>query len=54
MQDPEILRVQVEVVIGVVVFSDTAAIPSTQEVAAELGGCGDIADVRVEGGGEVG
>lgn len=43
-----------EVVTGVVVFSDTAAIPLTQEVAAELGGYGDIGDVRVEGGGEVG
>lgn len=43
-----------EVVIWVVVLSETAAIPSAQEVAAELGGYGDIGDVRVEGGGEVG
>lgn len=43
-----------EVVIGIVVFSDTAAIPLTQEVAAELCSYGDIGDVRVEGGGEVG
>lgn len=40
--------------VGLVVFSDTAAIPSTQELAAQLGGCGDIGDVRVEGESEVG
>lgn len=40
--------------IGVVVFSDTAAIALTKEGAAEPGGYGDIGDVRVEGGGEVG
>lgn len=39
---------------GVVVFSDTAAIPLAQEVAAELGSCGHVGDVRIEGGGEVG
>lgn len=39
---------------GVVVFSDTASIPLAQEVAAELSGCGDVGDVRVESGGEVG
>lgn len=54
VQDPETLGVQMEVVIGLVVFPDTAAVSSTQEVAAELGGHGDIGDVRVEGGGEVG
>lgn len=39
---------------GLVVFSDTAAISSAQEVAAQLGSCRDIGDVRVQGGGEVG
>lgn len=39
---------------GLVVFSDTAAISSAQEVAAQLGSCRDVGDVRVQGGGEVG
>ena len=43
-----------EVVIGVVVLSDAAAVPSAQELAAEPRGHGDVGDVRVEGGGEVG
>lgn len=40
--------------IRVVVFSDTATIPSAQEVAAQLGSCCDVGDVGVECGGEVG
>ena len=54
MHHPETVGVQVEVVVGVVVFADAAAVPPTQEAAAELGGRGDVGDVRVEGGGEVG
>ena len=52
--DPEILGVQVEVVIRVVVLAYAAAVPPAQEVTAEPGGRGDVGDVRVEGGGEVG
>lgn len=54
IHDSETLRVEVEVMIGVVVFADTASVPLAQEVAAELSGRRDIGDVRVKGGGEVG
>lgn len=54
MQNREALWVQVEVVAGVVVFPDAATVTPTQEVAAELGGYGDVGDVRVQSGGQVG
>lgn len=52
-QNPEVVRVQVEVVVGIIVLANTAAVPSAQEVAAELGGGRDIGDVWVERGVEV-
>lgn len=51
--NPEMIRVQMEVVTGVVGLADTAAIPLTQEAAAELSCCSDIGDVRIDSGGEV-
>lgn len=52
-QDAEVGGVQVQVVGGVVVLPDAAALPLAQDLAAEHGGCCDVGDVRVEGGRQV-
>lgn len=49
----EVVRVQVQVVIGVVVLSDTAAIALAKDVTTEFGGSGHVSDVWVEGGCQV-
>lgn len=45
--DAEVGGVQVQVVGGVVVLADAAALPLAQDLAAQRGGCRHVGDVRV-------
>lgn len=47
--DAEVFRVQMQIMGGVVVLPEAAALPLTQDVAAEFGGGCHVGNVRVKG-----